>query len=184
MPDTKKNEPQLLRFSELKTYGEHHAGDIPIEAMERVAARRVYPIMAPTDYKGRSQQAPIKSGAGVILSIAECTPGNGPALHMHEDAVENFFCLNGRFEVTWGEGGKNSLILEPLDFVSIPIGIDRAFKNISEETARLFAIIQPVGDEQQDNVTFPASVAVDLSNEFGDETLDAFQKLGMNFRAS
>jgi quercetin dioxygenase-like cupin family protein len=177
-----KGEPVVVRFSSLKPYSEQHASSIPVRAMEAIAARRVYPIMVPTDYKGRSQNAPIRAGAGAILSIAECPPGNGPALHIHEQAVENFLCLSGKFEVSWGTVGQSKVVLEPLDFVSIPAGIYRSFRNVSGETARLFALIQPIKDgEQEDRVMFAPQIADDIKTEFGEEVLEAFRRIGMTF---
>src|SRR5688500_10689204 len=91
---------RIARFKELKSYQylNEAANGIPAEVMAKIAAHRVYPLMCPETYSGRSAQAPIKGAPGVVLSIAECPPGDGPASHIHEQTIENFFCLSGRFE--------------------------------------------------------------------------------------
>src|SRR5262245_23204236 len=96
------------RFNKLQTYQRQNfeAHNIPPGAVEKVAARRVYPVMAPADYQGRSAWAPVKGPRGLTVSIAECEPGNGPGLHRH---------------------------LKPPDMISVPRGENRSFRNISNE---------------------------------------------------
>jgi len=55
-------EARVARFDKLQTYQRQNfeAYDIPPGAVEKVAARRVYPVMAPADYQGRSAGAPVK----------------------------------------------------------------------------------------------------------------------------
>ena len=126
-------EARVARFNKLQTYQRQNfeTHNIPPGAVEKVAARRVYPVMAPADYQGRSAGAPVKGPRGLIVSIAECEPGNGPGLHRHLNTVENFFCLSGRFEIAWGDQGEHTLVLEPLDMISVPRGENRSFRNIS-----------------------------------------------------
>ena len=109
-------EARVARFNKLQTYQRQNfeAHGIPAGAVEKITARRVYPVMAPADYQGRSAGAPVKGPRGLIVSIAECEPGNGPGLHRHLNTVENFLCLCGRFEIAWGDHGEHKLVLEPL----------------------------------------------------------------------
>jgi len=111
-PTSEQMEARVARFNKLQTYQRQNfeAYDIPPGAVEKVAARRVYPVMAPADYQGRSAGAPVKGPRGLIVSIAECEPGNGPGLHRHLNTVENFFCLSGRFEIAWGDQGEHTLV--------------------------------------------------------------------------
>src|SRR5215831_2307463 len=126
-------ETRVARFHKLQTYQTQNfeAHNIPPGAVEKVAARRVYPVMAPADYQGRSAGAPVKGPRGLIVSVAECEPSNGPGLHRHLNTVENFFCLSGRFEIAWGDRGEHRLVLEPLDMISVPRGENRSFRNVS-----------------------------------------------------
>jgi hypothetical protein len=42
--------------------------------VEKVAARRVYPVMAPADYQGRSAGAPVKGPRGlIVLPLIKCS---------------------------------------------------------------------------------------------------------------
>jgi uncharacterized RmlC-like cupin family protein len=125
----------------------------------------------------------VKGAPGLVITIAECPPGDGAGLHAHEQSIENFFCLNGRFESAWGDDGKDSVILEPLDFVSIPPGVCRSFKNVSNETARLLVMIQIQGVEQADRVHHSPKVGEDIKQKFGPETVEALSRIGFKFDA-
>jgi uncharacterized RmlC-like cupin family protein len=176
-------EARVARFNKLQTYQRQNfeTHDIPPGAMERVAARRVYPVMAPADYQGRSAGAPVKGPRGLIVSIAECEPGNGPGLHRHLNTVENFFCLSGRFEIAWGDQGEHTLVLEPLDMISVPRGENRSFRNISNEFGRLLVMIVPETAEQIDPISYAPSLAKEIENEYGRTALDGLQKIGFVF---
>ena len=102
-------ESRVARFNKLESYQKQNFDkhNIPPGAVEKVTARKVYPVMAPADYQGRSAGAPVKGPRGLIVSIAECEPHNGPGLHRHLNTVENFFCLSGRFEISWGDNGEH-----------------------------------------------------------------------------
>ena len=176
-------EARVARFKKLQTYQRQNfeAHGIPPGAVEKVTARRVYPVMAPADYQGRSAGAPVKGPRGLVVSIAECEPGNGPGLHRHLNTVENFLCLSGRFEITWGDHGEHTLVLDPLDMISVPLGENRGFRNISSETGRLLVMIVPVTDEQADPISYAPSVAKEIQDEYGKTALDGLQKIGFKF---
>ena len=174
---------RVARFEKLETYQRQNfeTHNIPPGAVEKVAARRVYPVMAPPDYQGRSAGAPVKGPRGLIVSIAECEPGNGPGLHRHLNTVENFLCLSGRFEIAWGDQGEHTLVLEPLDLVSVPVGENRSFRNISNELGRLLVMIVPETDEQVDPVLFAPSLAKEIENDYGKSAVEGLQKIGFKF---
>src|SRR5262249_3754317 len=176
-------EARVARFNKLQTYQRQNfeAHNIPPGAVEKVAARRVYPVMAPADYQGRSPGAPVKGPRGLIVSIAECEPGNGPGLHRHLNTVENFFCLCGRFEIAWGDQGEHTLVLEPLDMVSVPRGENRSFRNISNELGRLLVMIVPETDEQVDPVAYAPSLAREIEKAYGRTALEGLQTIGFGF---
>jgi mannose-6-phosphate isomerase-like protein (cupin superfamily) len=176
-------EARVARFKKLASYQRQNldAHGIPPDAMEKVTARRVYPVMAPADYQGRSAGAPVKGPRGLIVSIAECDPGNGPGLHRHLNTVENFFCLSGRFEIAWGDKGEHTLVLEPLDMISVPRGEHRSFRNISNETGRLLVMIVPETDAQVDPIAYSADVARQIASAHGKGAVDGLQKIGFVF---
>ena len=176
-------EARVARFKKLQTYQRQNfeAHGIPPGAVEKVTARRVYPVMAPADYQGRSAGAPVKGPRGLVVSIAECEPGNGPGLHRHLNTVENFLCLSGRFEIAWGDHGEHTLVLDPLDMISVPLGENRSFRNISNEIGRLLVMIVPVTDEQVDPISYAQSVAKEIQDEYGKTALEGLQKIGFKF---
>ena len=88
-------------------------GPIPPGAVEKVTARKVFPVMAPADYQGRSAGAPVKGPRGLIVSIAGCPPNNGPGLHRHPNTDETFFCLLRRFRTSWGTRGRPTPTPQP-----------------------------------------------------------------------
>jgi uncharacterized RmlC-like cupin family protein len=178
-------ERRTVRFNKLESYQhqQERATSIPAPVLEKIAAHRVYPVMVPESYSGRSALAPLKGAAGLAVSIAECPPGDGPGLHCHERTIENFFCLNGRFEIAWGDNGENSLVLEPMDVCSVPAGVSRRFKNVSNETARLLVMIQIPTEEQVDRVAYSPQVGEEIAEEFGRETVDNLISIGIKFDA-
>ena len=176
-------ETRVARFQKLQTYQQQNlvAHNIPPGAVEKVTARKVYPVMAPADYQGRSAAAPVKGPRGLIVSIAECEPGNGPGLHRHLNTVENFFCLSSRFEITWGDNGENRTVLEQNDMISVPRGENRSFRNISNETGRLLVMIVPETAEQADPISYAPSLAKEIADEYGRSALEGLQKVGFKF---
>ena len=69
-------ESRVARFNKLESYQKQNFDkhNIPPGAVEKVTARKVFPVMAPADYQGRSAGAPVKGPRGLIVSIAECEP--------------------------------------------------------------------------------------------------------------
>ena len=178
---------RMARFADLKSYQHQQAAanGIPVEVMEKIAAHRVYPLMVPETYSGRSALAPIKGAPGLVLSIAECPPGDGPAMHIHEQTIENFFCLSGRFEIAWGDPGEEqSVVLEPYDFISVPPGVPRKFTNVaSTETGRLFVIIQVLTEQQGDRIAYQPQLRDEIARKHGPRTLEALERIGIRFDA-
>jgi mannose-6-phosphate isomerase-like protein (cupin superfamily) len=176
-------EARVSRFDKLQTYQTQNfeAHGIPPGAVEKITARRVYPVMAPADYQGRSAGAPVKGPRGLIVSIAECEPGNGPGLHRHLNTVENFMCLSGRFEIAWGDHGEHSLVLDPLEMISVTRGENRSFRNLSNETGRLLVMIVPETAEQSDPIAYAPSLAKEIERQYGKSALQGLEKIGFKF---
>jgi mannose-6-phosphate isomerase-like protein (cupin superfamily) len=176
-------EKRVARFSKLQSYQTQNfaAHGIPPGAVEKITARKVFPVMAPADYQGRSAGAPVKGPRGLIVTIAECEAGNGPGLHRHLNTVENFMCLAGRFEIAWGDNGEHKLVLDPLDMISVPRGENRSFRNVSDEPGRLLVMIVPETDEQVDPISYAPSLAKEIETEYGKSALEGLQKIGFKF---
>lgn len=176
---------RTARFSELKPYKQtqNDAKGIPPEAMEMVSAKSVYPVMSPEGWAGRNSIAPVKGAPGITVSLAECPPGNSPGLHAHENTVENFFCVRGRFKISWGDEGQDSTILEPLDFISVPPGVSRNFENISDENGFLFVVIQTPEGDAFDNVAFSPALGENIASQFGADAVARMNDIGVKFDA-
>lgn len=174
---------RVARYSKLVPYKDSmNAGEgIPQEAVMMMSPDKVMPIMSPAGWEGRSKIAPVKGAPGLTVTLAECPPGDSAGLHKHTASVENFFCVQSRFEITWGDQGQHSIILEPLDFVSVPAGVYRDFKNVGNELGRLLVMIQPEPGDQQDAVYHAASTGEKIVQRWGQDTLQAMSKIGIRF---
>ena len=184
-PTIEEMEARTARFAKLTPYQQHQQkiSGLPPAILEKIAARKVFPVMVPHDYKGRHSEAPVRGEPGLVISISECPPGDGSGLHSHNQAIENFMCLSGRFRIDWGQKGEYSIVLEPLDLVSLPPMIFRRFTNISDETGRLLAIIHVQTSDQGDEIAYSPDIAREIESEHGKEALVALNKIGVRFDA-
>jgi uncharacterized RmlC-like cupin family protein len=163
----------IVRFRELKPkQGVYAKFGIPAAAYEMLTAKTLYTLLAPADAAGSHQFAAARGPAGLSISIAECPPGDGPMLHAHMKTHEIFTCLTGRFEVSWGDAGQYRTILEPLDMVDVPLGVTRAFRNVSDATALLHVII--LGGDQND-IGYTKAVGEQVAARFGARVRDAIE---------
>ncbi len=74
------------------------------------------------------------------LTYVGAAPGKGAAQHDHP-TVEVFIPMSGKWAIYWGEEGKDQVVLEPWDVISVPPGVMRGFRNVGEEHAYLMAIL-------------------------------------------
>ncbi|MBT3808326.1 MAG: cupin domain-containing protein [Rhodospirillaceae bacterium] len=174
---------RVARYADLVPYKDtmNAAHGIAPEAMQLMSSDKVFPVMSPEGWAGRSKIAPIKGAPGLTVTIAECPPGDSSGLHKHTDTVENFFCVEGEIEILWGSKGENSITLGPLDFVSVPAGVYREFRNNGTEMGRLFVAIQTPPDEKKDTVIHAAAAGEEVERRFGRETRDAMADIGIKF---
>tara|TARA_A100001037_G_scaffold62097_1_gene54088 strand:- start:152 stop:658 length:507 start_codon:yes stop_codon:yes gene_type:complete len=82
----------------------------------------------------------ISAVEGFNVTYVGADPGKGAALHAHT-TVEVFYAMSGRWAVFWGDEGENEIELDTFDMVSVPVGVLRGFRNISNEHAHLMAIL-------------------------------------------
>ena len=174
---------RLARFGDLKPYKDtmNAAHGIPPEAMRMMSPDKVYPIMSPEGWTGRSKIAPVKGAPGLTVTLVECPPGDHAGLHKHTGSVENFFCVDGRFEIMWGVRGEHRVVLDALDFISIPAGVYRDFRNIGTALGRLLVTIQTPPGDTQDTVVHAAAVGEEVVRRYGQQTRDAMAAIGVRF---
>jgi mannose-6-phosphate isomerase-like protein (cupin superfamily) len=178
-------EARVLRFKDMAPRPKPSRPGVPPEVADFMTADRNYSYMAPA-MEGQSiiqQYAALVGGdAGdcISVSIAECAPGNGPALHAHLNTVEAFFCLAGRFAIEWGDQGESSVVLEPWDFIHVPKGVVRTFKNVGTTDGALLVIIQGNRNEF-DDVVSPPYILEQLESRFGAEIVAEMEAGGTRF---
>jgi quercetin dioxygenase-like cupin family protein len=102
---------------------------------------------------GETPAAPLQA-EHFHMNIVRCDPGQAAPLHNHL-TQEVFFALTGRWLVFWGPEGERSLVLEPLDTVSIPPGVSRGFRNVSDQPALLLGL---AGGRDPGMINWPDSV--------------------------
>ena len=125
-PTVAEMEARVARFRALAPTPDYVDSSIP------GCERTTYRVL------GLQPDAPL-AAEGFHLNIVRCEPGKSAPLHNHL-TQEVFVALTGRWEVFWGPEGTRSLVLEPLDTVSIPPGVSRGFRNVASEPSLLMGI--------------------------------------------
>jgi quercetin dioxygenase-like cupin family protein len=173
---------QLARYKELVPYQSQHAENgIPRQVMEYLAATRVFPVVSPEGLVGRNANARLRGWPGLCLTIAECVPGHGPVAHNHTGTLETFLCIDGRFEVLWGDDLKHKVVLEPGDLCSVPQGLYRSFKNLAGHDAGLLVLIQG-DDKMSDKIEMPKTLGDKIRDQHGEKVLDLLAGINMRFQ--
>ena len=74
--------------------------------------------------------------AGFGLAFIGHKPGRGVLMHTH-DTVETFMVINGKWRLEWElDSGTEGVMLEALDFIAIPVGVQRRFECIEAGQGR------------------------------------------------
>ena len=183
-PTPEEMEKRTVRFSpELVDFHKLHEdkSGIPGAVFDKFAPNHVFPLMVPDTYMGRSEGAGFKGIPGLVVDLTVCPPHIGPVLHRHHETTENFFCLSGQFEISWGEQGEHALVLNKYDMCSVPPGIFRTFKNLTDEPAWLLVMIQIPTAEQRDDVDLGQALAKEISSEYGAQMVEKLKAVGFEF---
>ena len=91
-------EKRIARFADMVPYKDtlNAAHGIPPEAMQMMSSDKVFPLMCPADWEGRSKSAAVRGAPGLTVTIAECPAGRlVGTTQAHRNTVENFFCVEG-----------------------------------------------------------------------------------------
>jgi len=134
-------EARVARFNRLVPTNDYIDAGIP------GCERTTYRVL------GHRPDAPLQA-EDFHLNIVRCEAGKAAPLHNHL-TQEVFIALTGRWEVFWGPEGERSLVLEPLDTVSIPPGVSRGFRNVSAAPALLMGM---ASGRDPGNINWPAQV--------------------------
>jgi len=181
-------EARMVRFKDMEPRPKPAADVLPPEVVDFLTADANYSYMAPK-MEGQSiiqRYAALSGGdAGdaISISVAVCSPGRGPALHAHLNTVEAFFCLSSRFAIEWGERGEQSVVLEPWDFIHLPKGLVRTFRNVGDVEGALLVVIQGNRDEFDDVVDSPY-VPEQVADRFGGDVVELVRASRRRFSAT
>jgi mannose-6-phosphate isomerase-like protein (cupin superfamily) len=85
------------------------------------------------------------TGGRVSVTEARFAAMAGPPLHLHHDADEWFYMMDGRLEFIVGEARFEAT---KGDVIGVARGTPHAFRNFSGEEARVLGVIAPAGFEQ------------------------------------
>ena len=158
---------------------------IPQEGKDIVYARELLSVIGLENNSNFdtpiNKNAPIKGAAGITMTIAKCPTGQGPGLHNHEQTYETFTVLKGKFYIEWNDDGSESLILDQFDTISIPPGVCRSFKNISDHEGLLQVIISG-GIHDMNDIAFTKAAKEKMENIKKDLS-KKFERIGFKFDA-
>jgi quercetin dioxygenase-like cupin family protein len=174
---------RVARFRELEPLVAQTDPGVPLAAKDIVYSRKLLSVIGLEDGATPvSADAPIRGAAGMTMTLAVCPAGQGPELHAHRKTYETFTVLRGRFEFRWNDDGRDRIVLEELDTLSVPPGVCRAFRNVGDAEGILQVLITGGVHDMQD-IDFARQVAGQL--DAVDPSARAhFEKAGFTFTAS
>ncbi|WP_158660153.1 cupin domain-containing protein [Niveispirillum cyanobacteriorum] len=172
---------RVARFEQLLEIEPQRGHGLPQPVADMIWSRRLLPVItrnddAPSPF---GNVAPIRGAGDMSITYAACPPGTGPSLHTHRRTFETFTVLSGRFEFTLGDNGDSAVTLNPFDVLSVPPGVARAFRNVSDKEGLLQVIITG-GQHDVNDIFFPARTAKEIASH-GEQYLAYFQSKGLFF---
>ena len=177
-------EERIARYAELKSLKTQQGGKYPLEALDVVYARELLPVIAldqAVDTPLTTDETPITGAGGMTITLARCPPGQGPGLHSHRKTFETFTVLKGRFELFWGDEGSDAIEIGLFDTISVPPGVCRGFRNVSDEEGLLQVIITG-GVHDMEDIDFRPEIG-DEVRSLSPELLETLEETGMSFTA-
>jgi len=107
-----------------------------------------------------SAMSAIPISEGFNLGYCRAKPGQGPLMHNH-DTNETFIAMTGRWRCEWNEGAAMEHVdLEPLDLISLPVGVARRFMNVTyDEPDREHILMFVIGGNEPQAEFTPAAMA-------------------------
>jgi quercetin dioxygenase-like cupin family protein len=153
---------RVALFKEFRPLEAQTDPGVPLAAKDIVYSRKLLSVIGLEEGATPiSSSAPIRGAAGMTMTLAVCPPGQGPELHAHVKTYETFTVLRGRFEFRWNDDGRERIVLEEFDTVSVPPGVCRAFRNVGDGEGILQVLITGGVHDMQD-IDFARQVAGQL----------------------
>jgi quercetin dioxygenase-like cupin family protein len=106
-----------------------------------------------------SSMPAISIAEGFNVGYCKAKPGKGPLMHNH-DTNETFIAITGRWRCEWNEGdAKEYTDLQPLDVISLPVGVARRFMNVTyDEPGKEHILMFIIGGNQPQAEFTPAAM--------------------------
>ena len=180
LPTIEEMEKRTARFDRLEPTKKGFSS-IAAKAYELLAAKDVFLLLAPHDHPRKAAKEAVEGLPGAEMSIVRCPPQTGPGLHNHQLTYETFLCLDGEFDVMWGENATYATRLKPFDMVSVPPNVYRAFKNVSTKDGHLLVLIQ--GDEKNImmDIVYLPTTRDEIASKLGPDAEKSLNELGITF---
>lgn len=172
---------RIARYSQLQVMPAQEGHDLPQHVADLIWSRKLMPVIALDDNATTpfGSRAPIHGAGGMTMTYAVCPAGTGPTLHKHHRTYETFTVVKGRFEFRWGDEGERTAELGLFDAISVPPGVNRAFRNIGADEGILQVVITG-GVHDMNDIAFPRATANEIA-EAGPQYLEYFKRFGLQF---
>jgi len=93
-------------------------------------------------FENRDMRPAIAVPHALNMSWVLIPPGGGSNLHDHPGSgAELFIPVDGPLTIYWGEKGDQELELEKFDLISVPEGLMRGFRNDTDHSVLMLAIV-------------------------------------------
>ena len=125
---------RLARFKDLKPFGLAFVDSLLPEGRKKnlkVIGRGVV--------ENAAMQPPISDDHGFTVSYISVPPDGCAGLHSHV-TPEVFIPMNGPLHVLIGDD-KEEVVLQPLDVISVPVGVMRGFRNYNKFELTVLAMV-------------------------------------------
>ena len=129
--------------------------------------RKNFSIVGPGVAEDSKQFIKISMAHGYNLGAVIAKQQNGSGLHSHTTA-EVFLIYSGSWRFYWGAEGKEEIILNAGDIISMPTNMFRAFENVGKEEGLIFVVL---GGDDPGIITWVPDVLRE-ANETGMALLD------------
>lgn len=174
---------RIARYDALAPLKNQQDTRFPVNALDVVYARELLPVVGLEDASptGITDDSPIHGAGGMTITLARCPPGQGPGLHSHRQTYETFTVMKGRFEIFWGDAGEHTAEIGLYDTISVPPGVCRGFRNISDDEGLLQVIITG-GVHDMNDIDFRPEIG-ETVRELSPALLEKMESDGMTFTA-
>jgi quercetin dioxygenase-like cupin family protein len=125
---------RVARFKNLKPFGLAF-----VDSLLPEGRKKNLKVIGKGVVENKDMMPPISEDHGFTVSYIVVPPNGGAGLHSHKTA-EIFIPMNGELNVLIGDE-KEELVLQPLDVISVPVGVMRGFRNRTGKDLTILAMV-------------------------------------------